>query len=278
MSLKEKSFNFTVLFILLYAILAIMILAFIWWPKGNSKLDNTSVSYESVDGKQKAKDIYTSKVMSLLCENDLPQLYEKLNDDYKKSINLNENNYKTFLEGASYISDSINILSTEVSIQGDTYIYRFKYSCNNKTCYVNLIETRPYEYTLSFEQETIPNVDSSTTSSKVSTVDDVTYTVSKTTIRDKGITYQIQITNNSDKTVYYNFDNITNVSVILSDERQCNLGAAIVSSDEDTLTPNSSLKKDFFFAVSSADQYKIKSMIFRNIKIGDEKKDVTFDI
>lgn len=288
MDYNKKTFNYTILFIVVYAVLAIIVLVWIWWPN-DSKVSNTKFKYEDVDEEKKALDIYTSKIKSLLAENDLPLLYSKLNVGYKSKYNINENNYKIFLEDANYISKNISILESSINIQdNDVYVYRFTYTCNNKRCYVNLIETSPYEYTLSFEQESIPIVNntsnevnsnnSNSSIMKTTTIDEIKYEVSKTTIRENGITYTLKITNNSDKDVYYNFDNITNVSVIMSDGKIANLGGAVISSDEDSLTPNSYLEKELFFAVSSTDQNKIKTIRIQNVKIGDEKKTVNISV
>lgn len=288
MDSNKKTFNYTILFIVVYAVLAIIVLVWIWWPN-DSKVSNTKFKYEDVDEEKKALDIYTSKIKSLLAENDLPLLYSKLNVGYKSKYNINENNYKIFLEDANYISKNISILESSINIQdNDVYVYRFTYTCNNKKCYVNLIETSPYEYTLSFEQESIPIVNntsnevnsnnSNSSIMKTTTIDEIKYEVSKTTIRENGITYTLKITNNSDKDVYYNFDNITNVSVIMSDGKIANLGGAVISSDEDSLTPNSYLEKELFFAVSSTDQNKIKTIRIQNVKIGDEKKTVNISV
>ncbi len=113
---------------------------------------------------------------------------------------------------------------------------------------------------------------------KNNNIDNVKYQVSKTSVRDNGVTYTLTITNNSDKNIEFNFDNITNVSVILNNGKSANLGAAVISSDEDVLTPGSSLKKELFFAVSSSDQDKITSIRIQNVKIGDEKKTISINL
>lgn len=284
----KKTFNFTILFVVIYAILAVGIIVWIWFPKDSKSLKG-NIYYEKVDGRQKALSIYTPTITKLLSMGDLSLLYKKLDYDYKVKYNINENNYKEYLETAGYISkDGIKMSDSTVSIQDKTYIYRYKYYCKNKTCYVNVIETSPYEYTLSFEQESIPIVNNSSnetneenivsSNTKISIIDNIKYEVSRTNIRENGITYTLKITNNSDKDVRYNFDNITNVSVILSDGKIANLGGAVISSDDDALTPNGSLEKDLFFPVNSADQNKITSIKIKNVKIGDEKKTVNISL
>lgn len=289
MDTNKKTFNFTLLFIIAYAVLAVLVIIYIWWPKGNDSIvSNSKFTYEDIDEKEKAIDIYKTKIMTFLTENDLEQLYQKLDEDYKAEKNITEKNYQAFLEESGFISkNGISIGECTVNIQkDDVYVYRFKYTCNNVSKYVNVIETKPYEYTLSFEQNSIPIVDNTYTetnegtissSTKTTIIDNIKYEVTKNTLRENGITYTLKITNNSDKNVEYNFDNITNVTAIMSDGKRANMGGTVISADEDILTPGSSLEKELFFAISSQDQNKIKTIRLQQVKIGDESKTVSIN-
>ena len=289
MDTNKKTFNFTLLFIIAYAVLAVLVIIYIWWPKGNDSIvSNSKFTYEDIDEKEKAIDIYKTKIMTFLTENDLEQLYQKLDEDYKAEKNITEKNYQAFLEESGFISkNGISIGECTVNIQkDDVYVYRFKYTCNNVSKYVNVIETKPYEYTLSFEQNSIPIVNNTYTetnegtissSTKTTIIDNIKYEVTKNTLRENGITYTLKITNNSDKNVEYNFDNITNVTAIMSDGKRANMGGAVISADEDILTPGSSLEKELFFAISSQDQNKIKTIRLQQVKIGDERKTVSIN-
>lgn len=289
MDTNKKTFNFTLLFIIAYAVLAVLVIIYIWWPKGNDSIvSNSKFTYEDIDEKEKAIDIYKTKIISLLAEKDLNQLYQKLNEEYKSEKNITEKNYQVFLEEAGFISNNgISVGECTVNIQkADVYVYRFNYTCNNVSKYVNVIETKPYEYTLSFEQNSIPIVNNTYTetnegtissSTKTTIIDNIKYEVTKTILRENGITYTLKITNNSDKNVEYNFDNITNVTAIMSDGKRANMGGTVISADEDILTPGSSLEKELFFAISSQDQNKIKTIRLQQVKIGDESKTVSIN-
>lgn len=289
MDTNKKTFNFTLLFIIAYAVLAVLVIIYIWWPKGkDSIVSNSKFTYEDIDEKEKAIDIYKTKIISLLAEKDLNQLYQKLNEEYKSEKNITEKNYQVFLEEAGFISNNgISVGECTVNIQkADVYVYRFNYTCNNVSKYVNVIETKPYEYTLSFEQNSIPIVNNTYTetnegtissSTKTTIIDNIKYEVTKTILRENGITYTLKITNNSDKNVEYNFDNITNVTAIMSDGKRANMGGTVISADEDILTPGSSLEKELFFAISSQDQNKIKTIRLQQVKIGDEIKTVSIN-
>ena len=113
---NKKTFNFTILFFIVYAILAILVLLWIWWPNDAKKINGT-FNYQNIDGKQKAIDIYTIEIRSLLTENDLELLYNKLDEGYKKQYGIDKNNYKVCLEQSDYISKDINIVNSTVNIQ-----------------------------------------------------------------------------------------------------------------------------------------------------------------
>lgn len=161
MNNSKESFNFSILFIIIYAILAICALLYIWWPKSSDSIfSQGNLKYDNVDEKEKGIETYKSQVESLLSGQDMPALYAKLDDEYKNEHNINEENYKSFFEGSGLIAKThnnevknvITIENCTVNIKNDDiYIYRYEYICNSKRCYINVIETKPYEYTISFE-------------------------------------------------------------------------------------------------------------------------------
>ena len=63
----------------------------------------------------------------------------------------------------------------------------------------------------------------------------------------------------------------------MSDGKRANMGGTVISADEDILTPGSSLEKELFFAISSQDQNKIKTIRLQQVKIGDERKTVSIN-
>ena len=291
MDTNKKTFNFSILFIVVYGILVLLALIWIWFPK-NKKQSNVALKYDVIDSNQKAIDIYTVKLKTLLSKGNLEELYSRLDLNYVMENNITKDNYQDFLEQRGYISDKINIISSTVNVQeNDTYVYRFLYSNGvKKNNYVNVIETEPYKYTLSFEQEEIPNISktngqntgnlevSESSSDKVTIIDDIKYSVSKKTIRENGITYLLRITNNGDEEVRYKFDNVTNVSVVLDNGKEAYLGGAVMTSDEDNISPKGWLEKELFFSVRSTDQNRIKCIKIKNVRIGDNKKTIKINV
>ena len=284
MDTNKKTFNYSVLFGIVYGGLVIVALLWIWWPK-SSRVFEGSEKYTKVNGNQKAIDIYSIKLKKLLSKGDVDELYEKLNVDYITNNNLTKDNYIKFLEERGFLANTIDIMSSTVNIQDNgVYVYRFMYKAGKLNNYVNVIETSPFEYTLSFEQDIIPNASNNneqkaqSSKDKTTTFDNISYTVSKKTIRENGVNYVLKIVNNASEEVKYNFDNITNVSVILNNGKEAYLGGAVISPDDDIVSPNGELEKELFFAVSSSDQDKIVSLKIKNVKIGRKKKTVIINL
>lgn len=282
---NKKTFNISVAFVIVYIILAIIILVIIWYPKNQNNFSGEMEYTNVTDGEKRCQDLYLSQIRFYLKDQNSDELIKKLDNSFMENNNLNENNYKEFLLNNNIIGKNPILKESSFSKQGDNvYVYRIKYYLNGYQRFVNVIETYPYQFTISFEQDSLPLINNSSneTTTKASVknnnIDNVKYQVSKTSVRDNGVTYTLTITNNSDKNIEFNFDNITNVSVILNNGKSANLGAAVISSDEDVLTPGSSLKKELFFAVSSSDQDKITSIRIQNVKIGDEKKTISINL
>lgn len=282
---NKKTFNLSIVFGVIYIILAIVVLFVIWYPKKQSDF-NYKMKYSNVtDGELRCQNLYFSQILFYLKEKNSDELLKKLDKSFMENNNLNESNFKEFLIKNNNIGQNPILKEGSFSKQSDNvYVYRFKYYLNGYQRYVNVVESYPYQFTISFEQDSLPLINNSSNETTVKStvknnnIDNINYELSKTTVRDNGVTYTLKITNNSDKNVEFNFDNITNVSVILSDGKIANLGAAVISSDDDILTPGSSLTKELFFAVSSQDQNKITKLRIQNVSIGDEKKTVILNI
>lgn len=284
--LNLKNFNLNTLFLIVYFFLAIIVLFVIWYPK-SAKTSEGKLEYEKIeDGENKCLDIYLNEISYYLSVDNFNELVGKVDKTFMQNNNLNESNLKDYLIQNNMIGENPIIKSSTFSKQGDNvYVYRIKYTINGIHRIVNITESFPYQYVISFEQDSLPIIDNSNDESsnngvnRTITSNDVEYEVTKEKVKENGITYSIKITNHSDKNVELSFDNISNVYVIMEDESRINIGGAVISSsDENTLTPNSSLKKDLYFSIPSSEQYNINSINIKNIKIGDEIKSISINI
>lgn len=276
---NKKKVDYKLLFIIIYIIITVGVVLIIWIPgKMLNGKKYSGFKYEDVDEQKKGINLYKDTVKYMLSEGNLDMLYNHLDENFKSSNGITKDNFKEVLEKNCSISKEISIIGSEVYIQGDNiYVYRYKYKSKGFVMYVNVIETKPFEYTLSFEQYSVPVVEG-TENKKNNVIDNVEYSVNIESITQNGITYGVTINNKGQDTVEYNFSNITDVYVILSDGRYSNLGGAIISSDDDVLTPNGSLRKSFFFPVKGADQSKITKMRFNNVKKDNKITSIEFEV
>ncbi len=274
--INKKGFNFTVLFIALFVIAAIIALVIIWWPKSETKAGKISKYTSVTDGVQKSLDIYLSELKGLLTIDNTDKLYDKVDNKFLSEHKLTKENFSSYMVDNLLVSKNPIIQNTTTTKQDNgVYVYRVEYlTYGGLKKYVNIIEEKPYEYTLSFEQSTIP-ISSNKSYSKTS--DDVHYTVSVEEMKSDGITYKLSIKNNGDKTVKYNFDNIDNVYIVLNDNNVIKLGAAVVSTDDSILTKNGTITKSLYFKIGSDYYSEIKSLVLKNVEVDGENKEVKID-
>lgn len=270
--LNKKEFNFTVLFIVVFAIASIIVLLLIWWPKGNTKSEKITKYTAITDGENKCLSIYMSELKYILNSDHCDELFKKVDPDFLQSNNLNKDNFEEYMNDMKLITKNPVFKDTNISKQLDgTYVYRIGYlTYGGLKKYVNVIETKPYEYTVSFEQDKLPVTNSNTSSI---TVDGVFYEVKISEIRENGITYKLTATNKGDKTVEYNFNNIDNVIITLDDKTKIKMGAAVISSEDDILTPNGTFNREFFFSIGSQYIEKINTLTLNSV-IVDGKSNV----
>lgn len=274
--INKKGFNFTVLFITLFTIVAIIALIIIWWPKSETKAGKISRYTSVTDGVQKSLNIYLSELKGLLTIDNIDKLYDKVDNKFLMEHKLTKENFSSYMIDNLLVSKNPIIQGTTTTKQDNgVYVYRVEYlTYGGLKKYVNIIEEKPYEYTLSFEQSTIP-ISGNKSYSKTS--DDVHYTVSVEEMKSDGITYKLSIKNNGDKTVKYNFDNIDNVCIVLKDNNVIKLGAAVVSADDSILTKNGTITKSLYFKIGSDYYSEIKALVLKNVEVDGENKEVKID-
>lgn len=277
----RKIQNYLLIGILILLIVGIIAIIYIWFFSNSNTESNADLGkYTLSDFKSKTYDIYSNEVKRLLLPQNTQQLYEKMQSSFLTSQNLNESNFKSYLEQNNLISKNIVFTSYSVIEKNDIYVYRINYNVNddngnliaNKV--VNVIEEKPYSYTISFDQESVSLLESYNISRVVNNIRfDIVCLNSST----ESIKFKIVISNDNDKDVIVNFDNVSDVVLILDDNTFVKMAASVVSGDNETLTKGSSITKEAFFPIGLQDQGQIKSISFGNVKIGNVEEVITLD-
>ena len=274
--LDKKSKKLLIVFVVIYAIILLAVLIYIWSPKKSKKQSDIN-KYSTVEYKDKMAKIYFTDFANLIAGDD-KTFYEKISPDYLDKNNLKESNFRSFLESKSVIGNNIEMKSYTLLKQEDKDIYRILYNVNGFNRYVIVTESKPYEYTLSFEQDTIPNV-TNNGGNTTDLSDGIKFKIEELERKTTSIKYKVVITNENEFDVSFNFDDINNVVLVLSDGNTYRVAGTVISMDENnTLSKGSSITKEFFFSVSSEKQAKISKLRFRNVSFGENKKNIDVNI
>lgn len=282
---QKKLVLYTTLAIIACVILIIIALIVVWTPNEGTQVENIEgrkqvYSYiENTNFKQKTYNTYISEVKRLLMPVNVKQLYKKLNEDYISENNLTEDNLGNFLNEKKLLSNQINFKSYTVVQKGDIYIYRIIYDTLNQDtilaqdCVVNIIEEKPFAYTLSFENESLSILEHNITRR----MNDIEIQIKNIENKKESAKFEITFTNHNEEDVTIDFDDINNVLLVLNNGKQIRMAATIISAEDDILTKGSSLKKEAFFSANIIEQGMIKAIKFEKIKIGDKETSITVD-
>lgn len=282
MNLKNKNdklFLIMVFFIIAVIVFLIVSLFFIWRGKDD---DGGLTSYSYSGFEDKVVTMYQKQVQILLKQSNVKLLAEKLDDEFLSNNNLSRDNLdklRNYLNSKGLLSKnraSITNYTTSINNETGVVVYRFKYyNLNGYTRYINLIETQPYVYTLSFDEV------STLTSAKRNIIDSSNKIKFELNLRESTtnyLKYNLKITNENDEIVKFDFNNVSSVELLLSNGKTEKLSSVIASSEEDfELTKNSYLNQELFFNINLEEQGNIKSIIFYNVLIGEQNKNIKID-
>ena len=231
----------------------------------------TAVSTEEIDSK--IVDKYTSEVIELLSSYNYSNIYNKLNKDFIEDNNLSEYNIEGYLKNNGLVGDLVTVEKITRYIDGDNiYVYRLKVVVDYNVKFVNIIETKPYEYTINFEQDTIPIIG---TSSYSATVDNILFEISIAKKQEKAIIFEVKVTNTGDDLVKFDFTSVNSVALAINDGGFIKQPSSILEKDMDySLNKDSYFIKRFYFPINMQYQKDINSLSFYNVKIGNSEKNI----
>ena len=277
MQIKNRNnFIFWSMVTFIFVLSAVLIcVIFVIWFSNESTPSVGIYSYKGFENTV-VKD-YQLQLQNLLKESNARKLVELLNEDYLENLNLSKENPEKvieYLKSQFLLSTNPKINSYTVSSNLSTgvYVYKFTYYSNSFEKKVYLIETEPYVYTLSFDQ----NYSATNAKKKALKVqDNVKIEITLIESTDNSLKYNAKITNNNDDDIKLDFNDVSNVDMYFSDGAKIKLATVVTLPDEYfNLTKNSYLNQELFFNVPLERQGEIVSIVFSNIVIGNETKTI----
>lgn len=281
-------FYFLILFISISVILMIFSIWNIWKEK---KVEESINKFSKVSFERKTYEAYKNDIISMLTLGNTDKLIDKLDNSFLDKIKIERNEKDKIVD---YLKDQnlicpipeITNLEFNYNEKNEQYLYIITYKSNGETKKMYLNESEPFEYTIEFEvnfvDNEIKNVNSLPTIAKKNTeenIDGINFVLSVEEATSQNIRYNVKITNNSKKTIKFDFNDITNVELFMNDGSIYKLASVVVSSDENyKLPPNSFINRELFFNVPIERQGEISSIVFYNVDVDGVNKKMIVNI
>lgn len=268
---KEKLYVYIVIFFISFAVFGLIV--YIWSSLFlNSKYKEINTFDNSITYENKMTDYYSNYLQNALNIMNFEQLYMNISPEYVHSISIEEPDFDTLkynLRDRNIIGTDISIISSTYSEYSNKQYYRFKYTNGNQTKYVNIIESQPYDFEVSFEQDDISSIIPNSNVTKAINNVEYNFVVSDSTTTS--ISYNLTINNNSDSIYVFDFNSLNHVQLIYNDTEYINMASIALSSTSGfELTPGSSKSITLLFNVESQNQFLISGFRFLNVTIGNE--------
>ena len=225
---------------------------------------------------------YFDEIQNVLLIDNIDSLYSKMNKDFLKNNNLNQDNFKNYVLENGYVGKFPACTSMRYSIQRDgTYIYRLKcYRDDRSKFYVNLIENKPFDYSIDFSQDIIPTVDD-TFYVVYDTNYNLKFEVSEIKRNEKSISYELKVTNNGDREIEFYLNNITDMALEIEADNDSEIDGYVkqasseLSSRKYKINKDSYFIKKLYFPLDMQYHSKVKGIIFYGVRIEDINQDIS---
>lgn len=225
---------------------------------------------------------YLEEIQSVLLVDNIDSLYSKMNKEFLKRNNLNENNFKDYVLKNGYVGKFPACTSMRYSVQRDgSYVCRLNCYRDDRTkFYVNLIENKPFDYTLDFSQDVVPTQDD-TYYVIYDTDYNLKFEINELKRTEKSISYELKVINSGDKEIEFYLNNITDMSLEIESDNDSKIDGYVkqasseLSSRKYIINKDSYFIKKLYFPLDMQYHSKVKGMIFYNVRVEDVNQDIS---
>lgn len=274
----QENRKIVIIFGIVYIIVMIFVITYIWSPKTyKSKQSSDIVKYEQYDEtgvQNKAMQDYVNDIAYSFMLGEYDQLVEKVSDDYLEYNGLTKNEMINELKNSGYTSYSTQITSLTQYDLGNIYVYRGELTNGKKMRYINIIETYPYEYTITFDDfyKYSSDVVSKTT-------EGIKFDILTSFNNISYIEYKIKVTNEDNDLVKMNLNSEDYVYIELTDGTTGKVSyTAVEGKDYTTLSKGSSVVRILMFRVPLQSQESIEKIVFKDVDMGQTEQDIELNI
>lgn len=261
------------IFIGLLVVAFIIIIIIVWVPK-DKKIGLLSFGeYTDNDAYEKYEKIYSDDIAQMITAQQYNKLYSLLSDDYIKANSLTEDNFYQFLLTKGLVSGTIKTGDYTAYKSGENVVYIIDFIISGKTTKVNVTESKPYDYKLSFGDITYEEKIEET---KKRITKGLEFEISRTEKNSEKIQYNIKITNTNENSVELDLLNYNNLLLTKEDGKVTT--GVIENNDIFTLNSNSSVTTNVTFNIPASEQAKITGFKFKKVKIDGKTESLEISI
>lgn len=255
-------------------VFVILIIVIIYSLVTNIGDDNEVNILEEVDYKSRSIEAYTNILKDLLVPDNSQNIFEKLDESFKNNEGITEDNIYNYLVNNGLVSSNIQIEDCNIFERNTYVVYRFKYDGFLPGRYVNLIETESFNYTLSFDQSDFNNIIFEENIEYTSEY--IELAIEDSEVTDSTVKMNFRIYNISDNDIQINLNDIYTISLVLNDGETITQNSIVANENMNNyiLKPNSNILVEASFDVSEGQQPNIVGILFRNISVNGENKDI----
>lgn len=251
--------------LIVYIIMMIFVIIMIWVPK-----EKDYGIFEKVDlnvKKQEVAQEYVNEIARMFKVSDKEGIRNLISTNYLEYTDKNIEDVMT--EIASYFSIQTFLKGVIVYEDTDTYIYTSTIYSGNNFRKINIIETYPYEYKIAFD-----DFYSYEQRDNIVTASGITFNVENEYRNLNFVEYDISIKNTNDVNAYVNIGSIAGVKIFLEDSTNYMLKNEASTEEYTTIKPGETIRTTLSFAVPAQLQNSIESLVFYNVKISPETRDI----
>lgn len=248
------------IFLVVYIIIMLVVLGVIWWPEKESRF-----KYEYVDISAKKEEIaqqYMNDIALLFKLEDTEVIKDKIDNTYVDFLGESKDKLIERLKAEGYFSLYANMKGMDVYTDGNTYVYSTTIYRNNNSRKLNIIETYPYEYTITFDDFYKYQKVNKTTK-----VENINFTINSIYNNLKYVEVDMKIQNLNDVYARFNFNNAVSVQAVLIDGKKYSAANLISTEDYTNIEKNTTINKKFVFEIPAQLQDGIEYIVFNNVKL-----------
>lgn len=273
MEIDKKKLSIFIGLAIFYLVIFAIIIFVIWSPSDKNKYLLKYKQYTEQEAFEISKNKYCSEIALALSLNQYTKIYNSLTEDFISSEKITKANINSYLENNGYYSSKVSAGEYEAYNSAGNTVFVVDFKIGNNTKKITIIESIPGNYKITLGNKLYGSATFSD-NTKETVSEGIKFNITKLSSDTNGVKYKIEITNQNDSNVEFDFSSVLNIYLETSESTFVYLNDTISEATDGILSKNSRITKTLYFLAGAETQTKAKSIVFTNVKIGNENKTV----